>query len=155
MSIQQRDINNQSQKSVEGYRGALAYRQKYGYKLITMLIEPYTPDERNSVSSRVDDFDIPEEVEHLPATSSLGTVDLYHFPAIDGMEIELTIRNQAGKHKARYTVAAAGVEEHSTFVWLDVLRASDGLVARDAMSRESDDVVRQEAGGNHEALRQY
>jgi hypothetical protein len=120
-----------------------------------MLIEPYTLDERSSVSSRVDDSDISEEVEHLPAASPLGTVDVYHFPATDGMEIELTIRNQAGKHTARYTVAAAEVEEHSTFVWLDVLRASGGLLARDAASRESDDDVRQEAGENHEALHQY
>jgi hypothetical protein len=155
MAFPQRGINNQSQKPVEGHRGALVYRQEYGYKLITMLIEPYTPDERSSVSSRADDFDIPEEVEHLPAASPHGTVDVHHFPATDGMEIVLAIRNQAGKHTAHYTVAAAGVEEHSTFVWLDVLRVSDGLLARDAASRESDDDVRQEAGGNHETLHQY
>lgn len=134
---------NQSQKPVEGYRGALVYRQEYGYKMITMLIDPYTLDERSSVSSRVYDLDIPEEVEHLPAGSPLAAIDLYHFPATNGTEIELTIRNRAGEHKARYTVAADGVEEHSSFLWLDVLKARDGMGAHDFTSREPVYDVRQ------------
>ena len=43
---------NQGQKLVEGYRGALVYRQEYGYKLITMMIDLYTPDERSCVISK-------------------------------------------------------------------------------------------------------
>jgi hypothetical protein len=57
---------NQCQKPIEGYRGALVYRQEYGYKLITMMIDLRTPDERSRVTSWTYDLDIPEEAEHLP-----------------------------------------------------------------------------------------
>jgi hypothetical protein len=87
---------NQCQKPIEGYRGALIYRQKYGYMLITMMIDLRTPDERSDVTSHVYDLDIPEEAEYLSAGSPLAAIDLYHFPATDGMEIKLTIRSQAG-----------------------------------------------------------
>jgi hypothetical protein len=135
MANQQRGIN-QSQKPVEGYRGALVYRQEYEYTLITLMIDLLTPDERSSVSSHADDFDIPVEAEHLHTGSPLAAVDLYHFPVTDGKEIELTIRNRAGEHKTRYPVAANGVEEHSSFLWLNVLKARDGLGAHDSTSRE-------------------
>ncbi len=52
MTNQQLAIN-QRQKPIEGYRGALIYRQEYGYKLITMMIDLRTPDERSNVTSHV------------------------------------------------------------------------------------------------------
>src|SRR5947209_2722059 len=91
---------NERQKPIEGYRGTLIYRQEYGYKLVTMMIDLRTPDERSSVTSRAYDFDIPEEAECLPAGSPLTAVDLYRFPTTDGMDIELTIRSQAGEYTA-------------------------------------------------------
>jgi hypothetical protein len=118
---------NQSQKPIEGHRGALIYRQEYGYKLITMMIDLHTSDERSSVTSRVYDLDIPEEAEYLPAGSPLAAIDLYHFPVIDGTEIELTIRSQVGTDTARYIVDATSIKEHSSFLWLDVMKARDGL----------------------------
>jgi len=118
---------NQCQKPIEGYRGVLVYRQEYGYKLITMMIDLRTPDERSRVTSWAYGFDIPEEAEHLPAGSPLAAVDLYHFPATDGMEIELTIKSQSGEYIARYIVNATGIEERSSFLWLDVMKARDGL----------------------------
>ena len=123
----QRVAINQSQKPIEGYRGTLVYRQEYGYKLVTMMIDLRTPDERSRVTSWAYDFDIPEEAERLTAGSPLAAVDLYRFPATDGMEIELTIRSQAGAYTARYIVDATGIEEHSSFLWLDVMKARDGL----------------------------
>ncbi len=124
--INQQGAINQRQKPIERYRGALIYKQEYGYKLITMVIDLRTPDERSRVTSWTYDLDIPEEAEHLPAGSQLAAVDLYHFPATDGMEIELTIRSQAGEYIARYSVDATGIEEHSSFLWLDVVKARDG-----------------------------
>src|SRR6266568_2982477 len=88
MTNQQLAIN-QRQKPIEGYRGTLVYRQEYGYKLITMMIDLCTPDERSRVTSWAYDCDIPEEAAYLPTGSPLSAVDLYHFPATDGMEIEL------------------------------------------------------------------
>ena len=44
---------NQGQKPIEGYRGALIYRQEYGYMLITMMIDLRTPDERSNVTPDV------------------------------------------------------------------------------------------------------
>jgi len=123
----QQVVINQSQKPIEGYRGTLVYRQEYGYKLITMMIDLRTPDERSRVRTWAYDFDIPEEAEHLPTGSPLAAVDLYRFPATDGMEIELTIRSQAGEYTARYIVDATGIEEYSSFLWLDVMKARDGL----------------------------
>jgi hypothetical protein len=91
--IHQTPKSNQGQKPVEGYRGALVYRQEYGYKLITTMIDLCTLDERSSVISRLDDLPITEEAEHLPADLPLTAIDLYRFLATNGMEIELTIRN--------------------------------------------------------------
>ena len=121
---------NQRQKPIEGYRGALVFRQEYGYKLITMMIDLRTPDERSRVTSWTYDLDIPEEAEHLPTGSPLAAVDLYHFPAPDGMEIELTIRSHEGEYTARYIVNATCIEECSAFLWLDVIKARDGLRER-------------------------
>jgi hypothetical protein len=43
------------------------------------------------------------------------------------MEIELTFRSQAGEDTAHYMVDATGVEERSSFLWLDVIKARDSL----------------------------
>ncbi len=126
MTNQQLEINKR-QKPIEGYRGTLVYRQEYGYKLITMMIGLRTPDERSHVTTWAYGFDIPEEAEHLPTDSPLAAVDLYRFPATDGMEIELTIRSQEGEYTASYIADATGIEEHSSFLWLDVMKARDGL----------------------------
>ncbi len=133
---------NQRQKSIEGYRGALIYRQEYRYKLVTIMIDLRTPDERSSVTSRVYDLDILEEAEYLPAGSPLAAVDLYHFLATDGMEIELTIRGQRGEYTARYIVHATGIEERSSFLWLDVMKARDDLRERKTLPLDPEHDVR-------------
>jgi hypothetical protein len=132
MTNQQLEINKR-QKPIEGYWGTLVYRQVYGYKLITMMIDLRTPDERSRVTSWTYDFDIPEEAERLSAGSPLAAVDLYRFPATDGMEIELTIRSQEGEYTACYITDATGIDEHSAFLWLDVMKAHDGL--RESLTR--------------------
>ena len=119
------------------------------------MIDLRTPDERSSVTSRVYDLDIPEEAERLPAGSQLATIDLYRFPATDDMEIKLTIRSQAGTDTACYIVKTTGVEEHSSFLWLDVIKARDGLRERHAPPFNQDYDVRSEAGENYEAIQQY
>src|SRR5947209_5033336 len=110
---------NQNEKTTAGCRGKLVYQQEYSYKLITITISLHTPDEQSIVTTRGYDLTITEEAEHIPSGSPLTAVDLYQFPVTDGMEIMLTIKNQAEEHQARYTVHSAGVEEHSPFLWLD------------------------------------
>jgi len=138
----QRVAVNQSQKPIEGYRGVLIYRQEYGYKLITVLVDLHTPDERSCVTSWAYDLDIPEEAEHLPAGSPLAAIDLYHFLATDGMEVELTIKGQGGEYTARYIVHATGIEERSSFLWLDMMKARDGLRERKTLPLDQDDDIR-------------
>lgn len=91
------------------------------------MIDLRTPDERSCVISHVAHLPIMEEAEHLPASLPLTAIDLYHFPATDGMEIELTIRSKGGVQKAYYTVDATSVEEHSSFLWLDVVKTRRGI----------------------------
>lgn len=148
---------NQGQKPVEGYRGALLYRQEYGYKLITMMIDLRTPDERSRVIGRVADLPLTEEAEHLPAGLPLTAIDLYHFPATDGMEIELTIRSKAGVQKAYYTVDATSVEEHSSFLWVDVVKARDSLRVRGGtpLPHGSDRGVRLSEGEDDEPIQEH
>ena len=86
---------DQNEKPATGYRGALFYRQEYGYKLITMTIILYIPDEQSCVVSRVYDLDITEEAKYILATLPLAAVDVYHFPVTDGTDIKLTIRFEA------------------------------------------------------------
>lgn len=117
----------QSERPGADYRGALVYRQEHGYTLITMLVSIRSLDEQSHIVSRALDIDIMEEAEHIPSGSALFTaVDVYHFPATDGMKIELTISSPAGKHQAHYTVHATGVEEDSPSpLWLDIVRSSE------------------------------
>ncbi len=106
------------------YRGALVYRQEYGYKLITMMVNLLAPDEQSFVVSHTYDLDVVEEAEHIPS-SSLTDVDVYHFAVTDGTEIELTIRDRKVMYTARYAVVSTGIEEHSSFLWLDIVASSE------------------------------
>lgn len=115
----------QNQKSVTEYRGSLVYRQEYGYKLITMLIDLCTCDEESSVLTRLDDFDLAERAEHIPASVPLIGIDFYHFPATDGTEIELTIKRQGKEYTARFLVEANGIQKQPSFLWLDIIKSSE------------------------------
>ncbi len=123
---------NANQKSVD-YRGALFYSQEHGYKLITLMIDLRTPNEQSSVLSSLCDLDIIEEAEHIPANLPLVAIDIYHFSAIDGTEIELTIKCQSEEHTARYVIDATGVQEHSCVIWLDIVKSSQ--------SRQSQNII--------------
>jgi hypothetical protein len=131
-------MNNQkpgaNQRPAEGYRGTLVYQQEYGYKFITIIIDLRTPDEQSMVRTRAYDLDITEEADHIPSTCPpLAAIDVYDFPAVDGTEIMLTVKGQAGERRARYTIHPAGVEEHSSFLWLDIIRSDESV--RDVQSQ--------------------
>jgi hypothetical protein len=126
--------SSRNEKTLEGYRGTLVYQQEYGYKFITMLISLRTPDEQSIVSTHAFDLDITEEADHIPSTCPpLAAIDVYDFPAVDGTEIMLTVKGQAGERRARYTIHPAGVEEHSSFLWLDIIRSDESV--RDVQSQ--------------------
>ncbi len=115
---------SQNQKIVTEYRGTLAYRQEYGYKLITLCIDLCTCDEQSCIITRLGDFDLEERAEHIPASVPLIAIDFYHFPAIDGTEIELTITSQGKEYAARFLVEADGIKKQPSFLWLDILEAN-------------------------------
>ena len=71
------------------------------------------------------------------------------------MEIELTIRSQEGEYTARYIVNATCIEECSSFLWLDVIKARDGLREPHTPAFDQDYDLSSEAGGNYEAIQQY
>ncbi len=129
---------NQRQKPLERYRGVLVYRQEYGYKLITMLIDLRTPDEQSSVLRRLGDLDLVEETEHIPASLPLA--------AVEGTEIELTLKSQMGKQTARYIIDVTSVQEQSSLLWLDILALSE---SRHLPVQNS---VEHYAGGTYEAI---
>ncbi len=104
---------NQSQKSVEGYRGTLVYQQEYGYKLITMIVSLLAPNEQSTVTTCDCGFTFTEEAEHIPSGLLLAVVDFYHFAVTDGTEIELTMRSPWGEDHARYIVCSTDIQEHS------------------------------------------
>jgi hypothetical protein len=113
--------NNQSQKSIEGYRGVLVYRQESGYKLVTMIIDMYTPDEQSHITIWSHNLDTLEYREPLHVNALHTAFDLYHFRVADDANIELLIKRQEGVSEAYYTVGATGIEEYSSFLWLDVV----------------------------------
>ena len=123
MTNQQRTIN-QSQKPVEGYRGMLVYHQEYGYKLITMIVGLLTPNEQSTVTTYDCGFTFTEEAEHIPSGPLLAAVDFYHFAVTEGTEIELTMRSPWGEDHAHYLVSPTDIQEHSPFLWLDVVKSS-------------------------------
>src|SRR6266568_8791838 len=101
-----------TEKLIAEYRGALIYRQEYGYKLLTLMIDLRTPDEQSCVVSRLGEIDLVEEAEQIPACLPLTAIDVYHFAVTDGTEIELTIRSLEAMYTARFTVVPTGIEEH-------------------------------------------
>ncbi len=123
--ITQKLENSQSQKFAKQYRGTLVYKQEFGYKLVTMLIDLCTCDERSSVITRLGNFDLEERAEHIPASVPLIAIDFYNFPATDGTEIELTIKSQGKEQTARFIVDANGIQKQPSFLWLDVLKAGE------------------------------
>src|SRR2546421_3326788 len=123
MTNQQGTIN-QNQKPVEGYRGTLVYHQKYGYKLITMIVGLLTSNEQSSVTTCDCGFTFTEEAEHIPSGPLRAAVDLYHFAVTEEAEIELTMRSSWGEDHARYLVSPTDIQEHSPFLWLDVIKSS-------------------------------
>src|SRR5215469_11670208 len=70
--------------------------------------------------------------------SPLAAVDLYHFAVTDGTEIELTVRSPQGEYRARYIVCPADRREHSSFLWLDIVKPSQ----QRRTIRRSDEQVR-------------
>ncbi len=115
---------SQSTKPAVRYRGRFLCRQKYGYKLITMVVNLLTPDEQSIVTTCDCGFTFAEEPEHIPSNSPLIAIDLYHFAVTDGTEIELMIKSSQGEYRACYTICPAGVQECSPFLWLDVVKLS-------------------------------
>ncbi|GAC1394499.1 MAG: hypothetical protein NVSMB38_27690 [Ktedonobacteraceae bacterium] len=131
--------STQSQKSFVEHRGSLVYRQEYGYKLITLLIDLCTCDEQSSVTTRLDDFDLAERAEHIPASVPLIAIDFYHFPAIDGTEIELTIRSNGKEHTARFIVDADGIHQEASSFWLDIMKSSESQKIQSTMDEEREE----------------
>ena len=123
MTKQQRMINL-SQKSLEGYRGTLVYQQKDGYKLITMMVSLRASNEQSIVTTCDCGFTFTEEVEHIPLGPQRLVGDLYQFAVTDGAEIELTLRSPRREDHARYIVSLTDIQEHSPFLWLDVIKSS-------------------------------
>lgn len=102
------------------YRGVLVYRNEYGYRLLTLMVDLYTPDEQSCVTSSLGEVELVEEVDCLPSCLPLAGIDIYHFAVVEGTEITLTITDHAEEHQARYTIHANGVEEHPSSFRLHV-----------------------------------
>jgi hypothetical protein len=114
-----------AEKRLAGYRGVLIYRQEYGYKLLTMMIDLRTPSEQSYVVSRLGEIDLVEEAKQIPACLPLTAIDVYHFAVTDGTEIKLTIKNEGIMYTARYSVLPTEIEEHFSFLWLDIVASSE------------------------------
>jgi hypothetical protein len=110
----------QKEKPAAGYRGELIYCQKDGCKIITMTVNLYS-DER----SHVYNLPLVEEAERCSASHPLAGVDVYRFPAIDGTNLMRTIESQEAKYTAVYSVGEIGIEEHSPFLWLDIMETHE------------------------------
>jgi len=105
----------------EDYRGALVYRQEYGYKLVTMIIS-VAPDEQSYVTTLAHHMLLAEKAEHLRG------VDLYHFAVTDGTLIQLAIKMPAGRSKeAWYTIASDEVIVHCFPFRLDIVRSEESM----------------------------
>jgi hypothetical protein len=114
---------SQRSKPTARYWGGFICRQEYGYKLITMIVNLLTSDEQSIVTTCDCGFTFTEEAKHIPLGSPLAAVDLYHFAVTDGTEIQLTIRGPQGECHARYIVCPADIREHSSFLWLDLVKS--------------------------------
>ncbi len=103
------------------YRGMLIYRKEYGYSLLTLIVDLYTPTEQSSVTSNLGAIDLVEECNCLPSCLPLAAVDIYHFAVTEGTEITVTVTDRAEEHQARYTIHANGIEEHPSSLRLHVI----------------------------------
>jgi hypothetical protein len=115
----QKPQTNQSERHIEGYRGALVYSQQQGYKLVTLAVTLY-PGEQNQVTTSFYGHSTPEEPEHW-----LG-VDLYQFLIAEGTDIELTVSTLTGETQAAlYTMLPNGVVAGpSPQIWLDITEST-------------------------------
>jgi hypothetical protein len=126
----------QNTETTKDHRGGLIYQQEHGYKLITMIVWLRTPDEQSHVVSREENMDFTEKANYIPSGQPLSlsylhiaAIDMYHFSAIDGTEIELTISFPSGERQlqAHYTVHANGIEEDSPSIQLDIVRSGESI----------------------------
>jgi hypothetical protein len=118
---------NQSQ-AAECYRGVLICREGYGYKILSLMIDLYTPDERSYVVNRLGEIGIVEDPEHLPSCLPLAAMEVYHFLVTDGTEITLTIKGRAGVRQAYYTIHSDRVEVHSSLLKVYVIKGGGSVV---------------------------
>lgn len=58
------------------YRGVLVYRNEYGYRLLTLMVDLYAPDEQSCVTSSLGEVELVEEVDCLPSCLPLADVDI-------------------------------------------------------------------------------
>jgi hypothetical protein len=130
--------SDQKQKPIDGYRGVLIYRQGSGYKLITMMIDLHTPNEQSHITIWSHDLDTLEYGEPLHIDSLHVAFDLYHFRVADDANIELLIKHQEGISTAYYKIGATGVEELSSFLWLDVVKVRDRIKQYDTQFHKLD-----------------
>jgi gamma-glutamylcyclotransferase (GGCT)/AIG2-like uncharacterized protein YtfP len=114
----------------EDYRGALVYRQEYGYKLVTMTIG-IAPDEQSHVTSYAHDLPVSEEAEHLQG------IDLYSFSVTDGTRIQLTIETPTGSKEAWYTVYPDDIVAEPSPIEMDIVRSSESVPFDYAYTQEA------------------
>ncbi|HEY7413865.1 MAG TPA: hypothetical protein VH593_01620 [Ktedonobacteraceae bacterium] len=105
----------------DNYRGALVYRQEYGYKLITITIS-VAPNEQSYVTSLAHNLLLAEEAEHLPG------INLYHFAVTDGTLLQLAIETPAGSsEEAWYTIAPDEIIVHCSPFRLYIMRSEESV----------------------------
>jgi hypothetical protein len=114
---------SQRSKPAARYRGGFICRQKYEFKLITMIVSLLTSDEQSIVTTCDCGFTFTEEAKHILLGSPWAAVDLYHFAVTDGTEIELMVRGPQGEYRARYIVSPTDRQEHAPFLWLDLVKS--------------------------------
>jgi hypothetical protein len=93
------------------------------------------PNEQSSVTTCDCGFTFTEDAEHIPSGPLLAAVVFYHFAVTEGTEIELTMRSPWGEDHVRYIVSPTDIQEHSPFLWLDVIKSSQS----DKATRLSDE----------------
>jgi hypothetical protein len=104
----------------DDYRGALVYTQEYGYKTVTMTVS-VAPNEQSYVTSYAHNLPVSEEVEHLQG------VDLYHFSATDGTQIQLTIETPADSKEAWYTIGSDAIVMHQSSIEMDIVHSDESV----------------------------
>src|SRR2546423_11546611 len=83
---------SQRSKLTARYRGGFICRQKYGFKLITMIVNLLTSDEQSAVTTCDCGFTFTEEAIHIPSGPLRVAVDLYQFSVTDGTGVDITVR---------------------------------------------------------------